>query len=408
MKVGIVGLGYVGIPLFCALLEREFNVVGFDINAECIEKVNRGINPLPDRDSEGLSEILKVAYCEGRIKVSVDPAVISECDLVTINVPTPVLRDGTQSLVEIRSAVDLITPFLKHGVVVLVESTVVPGTTDIEVAARIAQSRSWRESVDFFVAMSPERVMPGKALKNLIEIPRVCGTSSSEAQAILSRYFSELGCIKVDFVSVLMAETVKVVENTYRDVQIAFANEVATVATELNLDVQELISLVNKVPHRHMHQPGGGVGGHCIPKDSLLLALSVATPLQLVQSARVINDLRPFKLAELVEFEIGRFPLSERLETDVCILGYSYLPESGDTRNSPSVTLAQELDRRGLSFEIHDPYITNYSSNLDSKISGSTIIVRMVEHSQYQTLDLTGKKVVRSHESLPQWKVKLA
>ena len=397
MLIGIVGLGYVGFPLMCALADRGVEVVGYDISSGKVGAISDGESPLPDEDSEGLLPMLRRGLKSGMIKVTLDPSHLKNCDVITINVPTPVLQDGNQSLLEIQSAVSAIAPHLKRGVIVLVESTVAPGTTTDQVLRPIEKTRNWIESEDFYVAMSPERVMPGKALKNLSSIPRVCGVTCSAAQRRLGEYFEQLGVGEVDFVSLLTAETVKVVENTYRDVQIAFANEIAGVCAELNVDVHELRRLVNKVPERNMHIPGGGVGGHCIPKDSLLLASKVLRPLHLVRAARKVNEARPYELADRVlQRLVERSEV--RREIDVCILGYSYLPSSGDVRNSPSEVVVLELQRRGVTTVIHDPYVALYSNDFEAKIRSATVVLKMVDHPQYVGVDEGVECLILAHE----------
>jgi UDP-N-acetyl-D-mannosaminuronic acid dehydrogenase len=196
----------------------------------------------------------------------------------------------------------------------------------------------------------------------------------------------------------LTAELVKLTENTYRDVQIAFANEIAMLCDDLGLDVWQVRDLVNKVPLRQMHRPGGGVGGHCLPKDPwLLAAAATSAPLRVIRAARTVNDGMPVHIAHRLTSHIRQWEAvnGSSRPSSIAILGYSYLPDSDDIRNTPSEALISELRGAGFEVRIHDPYVAKYTSPLEDVLSGCVAVVVMVAHRTYDRLPLDNPIVLR-------------
>jgi UDP-N-acetyl-D-mannosaminuronic acid dehydrogenase len=270
---------------------------------------------------------------------------------------------------------------------VIVESTIPPGTMGTMVVPRLEAASGLSAAADVLVGCCPERVMPGLLLANLRTCSRVMGGWTPGAARVGARLYRQLTTGSVDETDCVTAELVKTAENAYRDVQIAFANEVALICESHSADVYRVRELVNKSPFRAMHMPGAGVGGHCIPKDPWLLVANTAAPVQLVPAARAVNDFMPRHVGELVErllLDAGR-----RLhDARVAVLGYSYLPDSDDARNSPTADLLAWLQARGATVAVHDPWVSGYQADVEEVVNGADCLVVMVAHTVYQELDL--------------------
>jgi UDP-N-acetyl-D-mannosaminuronic acid dehydrogenase len=243
---------------------------------------------------------------------------------------------------------------------------------------------------DFHLGHCPERVMPGKLFTNLITMSRVLGGSTPETAAVMKSLYTCITDADLDPTDWITAELVKTVENAYRDVQIGFANEVALICEALGGDVWELRKLVNKSPGRQMHLPGAGVGGHCIPKDPWLLvhgAKGSDVPVRLIPTAREINDGMPLHMAALLEKALGAAGISMK-GARILVMGYAYLEDTDDTRNSPSEVLLKRLLELGVDVVVHDPFVAEHQGELLEKASGCHAAVVMVAHQAYKGLDL--------------------
>ena len=284
---------------------------------------------------------------------------------------------------------------LRPGVLVIVESTIAPGTIDNVVRPLLEQESGLRVNQDFYLGACPERVMPGKLLANLRHMNRVCGGSTPETSAVMVTLYRQIVEADLDMADPVTAELVKTTENAYRDVQIAFANEVALICEAVGANVWQVRKLVNKVPYRQMHMPGAGVGGHCIPKDPWLLAHGAGSnvPIRLIPQARDINDSMPLHVAKLTLAALREAGL-EPTVARVAILGYAYLENSDDTRNSPSQALVSQLQSDCAEIVIHDPWVEGLDGELIERIKGCDAIVIMVAHDEYCRLDLEKLKSI--------------
>jgi UDP-N-acetyl-D-mannosaminuronic acid dehydrogenase len=387
--VAVIGLGYVGLPVACVFADAGFRVTGIDILQPRVDAINSGISPL-ESEEPGLGDLLRRVVAIGRFTASTDYAETATADVVTLNVQTPVDPEQRPDYSALISASRSIGTYLKDGALVIVESTVSPGTTLGVVKPEIEAASGGREGESFFIGACPERVMPGKLLSNIRTVARVCGGSSPEVAETMQTLYAHVVAADIDRAEVTTAELVKVVENTYRDVQIAFANEIALVCADLGEDVWRVRELVNKVPYRDMHSPGGGVGGHCIPKDPWLLAASVKSGLRLIPAARAVNDGMPFEVARIVTRVLDALGHGEESNGRgrVLLLGLAYLPESDDDRNSPSAVLASELRLKGIEVSIHDPFVPGYQGDALELAASCDVTVLMVNHRAYDTFRL--------------------
>jgi UDP-N-acetyl-D-mannosaminuronic acid dehydrogenase len=393
-QLAVIGLGYVGLPLAVLFAECGFDVLGIEIRQDRVNKINAGVSPI-EGEEPGLSELLAQVVNSGRFRASTDYKGLQDRDIVLIDVETPVDENNVPRYEALRASLLNLAPVLKKGSLVVVESTISPGTMEAVVLPLLENSGK-KLNQDFYLGNCPERVMPGKLLKNLHSLSRVVGGSSpatAETMIVLYRNIVQADLDPTDWIS---AELVKTVENAYRDVQIAFANEVALICEALGGDVWKVRELVNKSPYRQMHLPGAGVGGHCITKDPWLLAYGVAEhelPLKIIPSARSVNDSMPFHMAELVKSALSEAGC-QMDGARILVMGYAYLENSDDDRNSPSTALVKTLKQCGAEVIVHDPYIQTYQGDILELAKDCDAAVVMVAHNQYKSLDLAELKSI--------------
>lgn len=388
-QLAVIGLGYVGLPVACRFAQVGFHVVGVDILAERVERINAGESPIKGNEP-GLEELLAEVTSTGRLHATTDYEQLKNCDVILIDVETPVDDQHQPRYHALRSCLTSLGPVLKDGALVIVESTISPGTMQNIVLPLLQQSSGKQLNEGFYLGNCPERVMPGKLLENLRTLSRVVGGMQPQTAEVMVLLYSNIVEGELDPTDCITAELVKTVENAYRDVQIAFSNEVAMLSEAVGGDVWKVRELVNKSPGRHMLLPGAGVGGHCIPKDPWLLVHAVdgkEVDATLIPTARGINDGMPMHVLHLVKKALTRH--NKRLEgAKVLVLGYTYLEDSDDTRNTPSATFIQALEAAGGKAVIHDPYIEEYAGDALSLATGCDAAVLLVKHSEYAELDL--------------------
>jgi UDP-N-acetyl-D-mannosaminuronic acid dehydrogenase len=341
--VCVVGLGYIGLPTAATLASRGVDVIGVDINPRVVDAVNAGQPYFPEPD---LDMLLRAATTLGKLRATEEA---EAADAFIIAVPTPFRDNRTPNLDFIDDAADAIAPVLAAGNVVILESTSPVGTT-ARLAARLARLRPdlrfpperQGEPIDVHVAHCPERVLPGQMVRELIENDRIIGgmteACAEHAEAVY-RVFLRGTAFRTDAPT---AELVKLVENAYRDVNIAFANELSVVCDQLGLNVWRVIELANRHPRVAILQPGAGVGGHCIAVDPWFIVASAPERTRLIRTAREVNDDKPrFVAAQIRE-------RAERLKHPVvACLGLTYKPDVDDLRESPALQIAGELARDG-------------------------------------------------------------
>ena len=387
-KLGVIGLGYVGLPVACLFAEAGFDVVGVDIQAERVEKLNAGVSPIEGKEP-GLAELLAQVVQAGKFHATTDYAELADCDVLTINVETPVDEQHVPRYVALRSALRSLGPVLKEGALVIVESTIAPGTMARVVKPLLEETSGKQANASFFLGHCPERVMPGKLLANLRGVSRVCGGETPETAETMIALYRHIVAAELDPADCVTAELVKTAENAYRDVNIAFANEVALICEAVGGDVWRVRELVNKSPGRNMLQPGAGVGGHCIPKDPWLLtyeAREQCTPVRLIPAARAVNESMPLHIVELLKSALAEAG-QELAGSRILVLGYAYLENSDDTRNSPSAVLVERLRALGAEVVIHDPYVPGYQGDVVEMAQGCDAVIIMVKHQEYLGLD---------------------
>ena len=388
-KLAVIGQGYVGLPVAALFANAGFDVLGVDLRRALVEKINAGINPIEGKEP-GLAELLQTVVVSGRLRATTDYNELNDRDVFIVAVETPVDDNHIPHYNALRAALTSLASVMKTGALVIVESTIAPRTMNDLVLPLLEEKSGKKVNDGFFLGNCPERVMPGKLLNNLRKMSRVVGGMTPETSDTMIALYKNIVEADLDPADCITAELVKTVENAYRDVQIAFANEVALVAEAAGGDVWKVRELVNKSPGRQMHLPGAGVGGHCIPKDPWLLAHGAeekGVKLRLIPAARSVNDSMPLHMVKLLEDALAKVgkPI---LDARIAVLGYSYLEDSDDTRNSPTRSFVARLYELGAEPVIHDPWIPEYNGDVYERVKGCDAAVVMVAHSAYKQLDL--------------------
>lgn len=400
-KIAVCGLGYVGLPVALLLAKAGHDVLGIDLDEQRIKNINRGINPIKGREP-GLSELLKNISKKKNFCATTEETSYQDRDIIIVAVQTPVDENHRPTYEHLKAALRSIAHNLKKNALIIIESTIAPKTME-EVVMRILEDESGLIlNQDFLLANCPERVMPGRLLYNLTHYDRIVGAFNQKAGKIVKNLYEKVLGIKVDITDPLTAEIVKAGENTYRDVQIAWANEMALLCEAYGADVWQVRDLINKCPHRAMHLPGAGVGGHCIPKDSWLL-IYAANPdfeARMIPLARQINDFMPKHMFNLLKIAFEEAQ-KDILKAKVIILGLAYDANSDDTRNSPSYELIKILDENKIRYNVHDPFVKEYKTNLNQTLKGSQAIVLMTSHDEYKKLNLNKlRKLMRASKPI--------
>ena len=388
-RLGIIGLGYAGLPVACMFADAGFEVIGVDVKPELVALINAGRNPIGGREP-GLAELLKQVTQLGHLHATTDYADLRAADVVLVDVETPVDdEDHKPRYTALKSACTSLGAILKAGALVIIESTIAPGTVERVVRPVLEETTRQQLNVGFFLGHCPERVMPGKLLANLRAMHRVCGGSTPETAEAMVTLYRTIVWADLDAADCVTAELVKTAENAYRDVNIAFANELALVCETTGGDFMRVRELVNKSPGRNVLLAGAGVGGHCIPKDPWLLAFGAGdqVSVRLIKAAREVNESMPQHVSKLAVQALHASG-QEADKARVVVLGYSYLKESDDTRNSPSAVLVDCLRELVAEVIVHDPWVSEYQDDLFECLKGADAAILMVAHETYRRLDL--------------------
>jgi UDP-N-acetyl-D-glucosamine dehydrogenase len=355
--LGVVGLGYVGLPLALAALRQGIRVVGFDIDAPRVAQINAGRETFKHIEMAPIGEAVKT----GRFEATSDFARMAEPDALLICVPTPLSRQREPDLSYVRRTTEAIAATLRPGQLVVLESTTYPGTTDELMRPILEQAGGLKSGRDFFLAYSPEREDPGNARFGTSDIPKVVGGDGQDALAMADALYSALVVKTVPVSSTATAEAVKLTENIFRAVNIALVNELKQVYAAMGIDIWEVIEAAKTKPFGYMpFYPGPGLGGHCIPIDPFYLTwkareYDVAT--RFIELAGQINTDMPYRvvdrLATLVDRERGR-PFTG---AKILVIGLAYKKNVEDMRESPALKLIELIEARGAKAAYHDPHI---------------------------------------------------
>jgi UDP-N-acetyl-D-mannosaminuronic acid dehydrogenase len=391
-KICVLGMGYIGLPTASMFASRGLEVVGVDVNDSVISTLNGGGMHI---EEPGLFELFQDVFASKRLRVSNQ---VEQADVFIIAVPTPFNPDKTADMRAVTSATQAVAPFLRPGNLVVLESTSPPMTTQ-NLVQPILEGYGLKAGRDFYLAYSPERVLPGKILKELVENARVIGginQASAEKGRDLYAHF-----VKGEIVltTAATAEMVKLMENTYRDINIAIANEFSRLADCFGIDVWEAISIANRHPRVSILKPGPGVGGHCISVDPWFLVEAAPEITPLIRTAREVNDAQPHFVTGLIQRAVGEL-VGKRL----AILGLAYKADVGDLRESPAVEIARLLVGAGALVKAFEPFKPNARldgvstvSTLEEALEDADAIILLVGHKVF--CKMAPEKVLRMTSS---------
>lgn len=391
--VAVIGLGHVGLPTAAIFADVGYRVTGADINRERVRAVSSGENPI---EEPKLSKIIKTTVRRGKLKATTQISqAAKEADVVIICVPTPLTEDKQPDLSYLKEACSDIAKGLSKGKIVIVESTVPPATMEDIVAPILEKESGMKCGSEFWLVYCPERIAPGRALREFVENDRIIGGHNQESTKIAVELFKSVTTGRLLTTNSASAEVAKLAENTFRDVNIAFANELALLCEQAGVDVAEVIELSNTHPRVNIHRPGCGVGGPCLPKDPYLLTqlakLRGFKP-EIMWASRALNDHMSEHTVKMVTMALrktGKGIVGSR----IAILGAAYKGEIGDVRNSPAKKIVCELIKLSASVLVYDPYCTESFSakravDFERAVKGADCIVITTDHKAFRKLNL--------------------
>lgn len=394
LQICVIGLGYIGLPTASLLATKGFSVLGVDVNESAVKMINSGKVHIYEPD---LDILVKAAVQSGRLKSSTKP---EKSDIFIIAVPTPFKENHKPDLQYVEAAAKSISPILNPGNLIILESTSPVGTTE-KVAEWILTERDdlmvseekGKQQQRIYVSHCPERVLPGHILKELVDNDRIIGGIDRQSTMKTVEFYRTFVKGKILETNSRTAEMAKLTENSFRDVNIAFANELSVICDQLQINVWELIQLANHHPRVNILQPGPGVGGHCIAVDPWFIIDAVPEHTRLIHAARAVNDDKPKFVIEKIKEK------AERLKNPVIsILGLSFKANIDDLRESPALHIVQELGRHNVGkLNIVEPHIRSLPDklrndntsliDLDSAVQASDIVVLLVDHDEFKSLD---------------------
>jgi UDP-N-acetyl-D-mannosaminuronic acid dehydrogenase len=387
-SICVVGLGYIGLPTAAVLASRGYAVHGVEVDARAAEIINSGRAHIVEPD---LDLLVRAAVETRRLAAHPAPAA---ADIFVLCVPTPVGPAHAPDLSYVERATRSIGPVLRPGNLVILESTSPPGTTESIAAQVTRETGLGLDQVHF--AHAPERVLPGQILREVVQNDRIVGGIDRASGEACAAFYRSFVAGEVFITTARMAETVKLVENAYRDVNIAFANELSTVADRLSLDVWDLIALANRHPRVDILKPGPGVGGHCIAVDPWFLVHAAPDDTPLIRQARATNTAKPTWVVERI---VRR---AERLKrARIACLGLAYKPDIDDLRESPAVEVVRRLAALGAyELRVVEPHLERHPelvlTSLEQALDGADIVVLLVAHREFKNIPqhLLNEKII--------------
>jgi UDP-N-acetyl-D-mannosaminuronic acid dehydrogenase len=377
-KICILGLGHIGLPTATLLATHGNEVIGIDTNNSIVETVNKGLAPFPEPN---LQELLREAI---KSKTLIAKTEVEEADVFIIAVPTPLDKEiKIAELKHVRLAAEMIYPHLRKGNLVIIESTVPPGTSE-KLLVRILGKSRLQVSNDFYLAHCPERAIPGNTVHEMINNDRIIGGVDKRSAELAKLLYSSF--VKGNFylTDMTTAEFVKLMENAFRDVNVALANEFAKMASDFGVNVWEAIALANKHPRVKILNPGPGVGGHCIPVDSRFLSEN-SLQCKIISLTREINDSMPNYVLQIVKKMLNGIN-----DSIITVFGVAYKGGVEDTRETPALKFIKLAENEGYKVKIYDPYVEKFEYemlDLKESLEDSDCIVLITDHPEFKQID---------------------
>lgn len=378
MKICVIGQGYIGLPTAILFSQNDCEVVGVDINEKVVSSLNEGVLTI---EEEGLQESLKSVIDSGNYTAQSHP---EQADAYIITVPTPYIKDSFEcDLSYVISACNSILPYLKKGNVVIVESTIAPLSMK-NVIKPLFEKEGYEIGSDLYLAHCPERVLPGNLVYELINNNRIVGGITETCATNAAEVYKIFVKGNVIETSAEVAEMSKCMENTFRDVNIALANELVKVSNKIGLDALEVIEIANQHPRVNLHQPGPGVGGHCLAIDPYFIYALAPEEAQLIKLSRDINTSMPKFVADNTNKIFEKY--NDKSNNIISVFGLSYKGNSDDDRESPSYEIISLLEN-DYEIRIYDPHINEKSLSFEEAIKDSSLILILTDHNEFKHLD---------------------
>ena len=404
----VIGLGYIGLPTAATFAAHGVKVTGVDVNPHAVDLINQGKVHIVEPD---LDALVRDVVAQQKLSAQLQPC---EADAYIVAVPTPFKDNYEPDLKYIEAAAKALAPFLKTGNLVILESTSPVGATE-QMAAWLSEARSdltfpqtHGEQADILIAHCPERVLPGKVLQELISNDRIVGGMTprcSQAAIDLYKVFVKGDCIETN---ARTAEMCKLTENSFRDVNIAFANELSIICDKLDINVWELIKLANRHPRVNILQPGPGVGGHCIAVDPWFIVSKTPEQARLIRTARQVNDSKPEWVIDQVKIKIAEFlqanPEKTIKDVTVACYGLAFKPDIDDLRESPALEITKLLAEQGLNVCAIEPNIQSLPSGLPQNVklidfdnrTQANIHLILVAHRKFKNMTITSEYILNT------------
>ena len=388
MKISILGLGYIGLPTAALFATHGHEVVGIDVNKNIVETINKGITPF---DEPELPELLQNAISSKNLIAKTQ---VEEADVFIIAVPTPLDKEMKMAeLKYVRSAAEMVYPHLRKDNLVILESTVPPGTCD-KLLIPILEKSGLKVSDDFYLAHCPERAIPGNTIYEMVHNDRIVGGIDKKSTKLAKSLYSCFVEGNFYLTNTITAEFVKLMENTFRDINIALANEFAQIAEESGINVWEAIELANKHPRVNVLKPGPGVGGHCIAIDPWFLTEN-STRCRIVSLAREINDSMPNHVLQIIKGMLKGVD-----DPVITVLGVAYKGGVDDTRETPALKFIKLAENEGYKVNVHDPHVKEFEYEifgLGEAVKGSDCIVLITDHLEFKEIE--PERIARSMQN---------
>ncbi len=401
--IAVIGLGQVGLPTAAVFADAGFTVIGADIDPKKVKMISAGKSPIIEHD---LDEIVEKTVRKGKLKATSNVLqAAGEADVIIVCVQTPLTKNRAPDLTFLKKACKTAAEGLSKGKLVIIESTVPPKTTENFAKSIFEKESGLKCGKEFWLAHCPERILPGKALRELIENSRVVGGYGQESSEIAAELYKATTKGEILIADSTTAETAKLAENTFRDVNIAFANELALICEQLGLDVMEVIKLANTHPRVDISRPGCGVGGPCLPKDPYLLLYPVKAKgfkSRIIEPARMLNDSMPVHIVKLVA-EALRKENKEVKGSKIAVFGVAYKGNVGTSVNSPSEKIIRELKSLGAQMVVYDPYSeetfgAEKAKDVKEAVEKADCIIIATDHKAFLELDFRRVKALMNEK----------
>lgn len=392
MKACFIGLGYIGLPTAIVAADNGIEVIGVDVNPHVVETINQGKIHIVEPGLEELA--MKVVKNKG-LKAQLEPEV---SDVFLIVVPTPFTGDHEPDISYVAAATQSVIPYLKEGDLYIIESTSPVGTTEKMVELIFSERPDLKEKI--YIAYCPERVLPGNIIHELVHNDRVIGGLNAESTEKAVAFYGQFVKGTAHKTNTRTAEMCKLTENSSRDVQIAFANELSIICEKAGINVWELIDLANKHPRVNILQPGSGVGGHCIAVDPYFITSAFPMESQIIGKAREINNYKAFWCSEMTQVAMKQFELEHGREPVVALMGLAFKPNIDDLRESPAKYIATKVmqGHNNADFLIVEPNIKDHKvfklTDYHEAYEKADITVFLVAHNQFKTLPWRDDKII--------------